>query len=658
MSWVMQPGEVRHHLQISGGSVASAQALIDAARRQHPSAVLMLELQGKIRVGDHPLKLPSHTVLMFAADAGLVADADAKASSLIYIADAASIAVISIGEKAATLDGGGFDGIGIEVVGGKRILFDRLHIQNCGKAGMDYQGASADAVNGAGSLTRSLLENNGVGLQVKNSAGFICEENVFRHQSGTALEIASKSSVVVRNHFEENAASIICGSADSVITRNVFGDERVLALTLESRGNLLSENVGKGAGQLIRLDGKDQQLFRNHFQQASVAGSGEGGLLLANEGLEVLEARSVRVFDPPTFSRPHQRAQIVPGRGRFDMEMVGGNARKHEAARDLAEVEVALRAARSAHPDDVIVLWLQGEFVSRKPEGLQLPPDVCLILDGRIRADPGTELEPAWKADVPLTQVLRLPEKGYCSISGGTLDAGRQVFHPLNAAGGAVALIESVNLTAGARDGLSTKQRGRAPLFVYRSRVFGNRHRGIWAHVAHRIQIIDNVCTGNGMDGIDIDAYAVGCTALFNVSSGNGRHGIFVEEAVKGSVVVGNELYDNRDSGVHVWNEAVPGNTGGNVIASNICVGNRRGVSVGGRSEEKTAKGNFFYNNLCQENRVNGMWAGNVHAKGNYFSCNQLVDNQGMPVLEAENAFYLTPPLDLVGQGEKDYLRN
>ncbi|MDF3129121.1 right-handed parallel beta-helix repeat-containing protein [Kiritimatiellaeota bacterium B1221] len=628
-------------IELPAGNVSEAQRFIDRARRDHPEAILILKVGGDLWVGAQALKLPSRSVLLLSSDAGVRALADASASSLIQMEDAASVAVVSVGPGLAVLDGGGEAVAGIRVRGGKRMIFDRLLIRGCKGTGLDYAGADGGAVNEATSMTGCDFEGNGVGLRVKNTAGFICQNNIFREQSDVALDIESKSSVIAQNRFEKNGRSLRCGSEGSVITRNVFGDGRVLELTPGSNENLISENVGSLKGQSLQLEGKGQQFFRNRFAEAVVEHSGGGDVYwVGNEGVRIPEADHMKFFHPPTLSRPHRDPLIVAGMGRFDLEMRGGNRSKNELPRDLNEVQIRLDEARLNHADDVIVLWLQGEFVSRKPEGLQLPPDVCLILEGRIRADPGTELEPAWKADAPLTQVIRVPDQGVCAISGGTLDAGRQVFHPLNAAGGAVVLVEGMNLTAGARDGVNTKSRGQAPLFLYRNRVFGNRYRGIWAHVAQRIHAIDNVCVGNGMDGIDLDAYASGSTALFNVSGGNGRHGVFVEEAVKGMVVAGNVLSGNQDSGVHVWNEAVEGNTGGNVIALNDCVGNARGLSVGGRSEEKRAEGNFFFHNRCRENRVNGIWAGNVHAKGNYFSQNVLERNLGDPVLEPEGAVY------------------
>ena len=80
---------------------------------------------------------------------------------------------------------------------------------------------------------------------------------------------------------------------------------------------------------------------------------------------------------------------------------------------------------------------------------------------------------------------------------------------------------------------------------------------------------------------------------------------------------------------------------GGNVIAANECVGNRRGVSVGGRSQEVTAHGNFFFNNICRESRLDGIWAGNTFATSNYFSQCVVGQNLKNPFLKPEYAYVL-----------------
>ena len=71
---------------------------------------------------------------------------------------------------------------------------------------------------------------------------------------------------------------------------------------------------------------------------------------------------------------------------------------------------------------------------------------------------------------------------------------------------------------------------------------------------------------------------------------------------------------------MHVWNEEVKGNTGPNLIAANHCSGNRRGIGLGGRADDKTSHGNLFFNNVCTENREDGILTGNSKAKENYFT--------------------------------------
>jgi hypothetical protein len=81
-----------------------------------------------------------------------------------------------------------------------------------------------------------------------------------------------------------------------------------------------------------------------------------------------------------------------------------------------------------------------------------------------------------------------------------------------------------------------------------------------------------------------------------------------------------NTLNANLQAGVHVWNEEVKKTTGLNVISANECNGNRRCTSVGGRASDMTANQNLFFNNICRENWLNGILAGNSHATGNFFS--------------------------------------
>jgi len=288
---------------------------------------------------------------------------------------------------------------------------------------------------------------------------------------------------------------------------------------------------------------------------------------------------------------------------------------------DIAVVQEAVNKARSENPTNVVVLHLEGDYISKKPGGFVLPDNTCVILAGRILTDLGIPLDPPWQKGAPETQVVLMASNGYSSFSGGKLDGGRQARFGINAGkqGPSISLIEGVNIASSAEDGIYTKGRKSAgPLYLYRNSVFGAGGRGIWTHVSTPVHIIANTSVGNRQDGIDFDAHGHNNTALFNTSSGNGRHGIFFEEAVHNNLAFANRLTGN-DCGVHIWNEEVKGNTGSNIIVSNICEGNRKGVNTGGKADDRTASGNLIFNNVCSGNRVDGISSVNRRSTNNYF---------------------------------------
>ena len=634
--FVTGPKEEIHRVSLPSGTADSAQALIDAARKDKPEAVLILEPAGNLEVGTTPLRLGSKMCLQLSPSAGLTAGANCSAPSLISIEKAEFVSVSSRGPGPATLDGGSKAVNAIQVIEGSRINVDQLNILRCTKTGIDYRGTTnVTSLNEAASVTRCYFEKNGNALKVDQSGGFQCLDNVFKGQTETALSINSLNSMVAGNTFFENKTDIQTSSDRGIITRNRFGkSELTLEITPASKGNLVSENHGTAKDLTISIGGETQQLFHNKLSASvKLAPGTKDVFLISNENLQVDPATpGVKFFDPPTLARPHTNSVIVAGMGRFDLPLIPGGKKDPKPAdkdkppkivpTDLAMVEAEIAKAQAAHPKDVLVIRLEGEYICKNPNGLKLPPNSCLLMaaDARILADHGIPIEPPWARAAPITQVVLLPETGYCSISGGKLDAGRQAFFPINANTGSVALIEGTSLIAGARDGLNTKARKATdPLFMYRCNVYGNNGRGIWSHCATRVHAIANVCSGNYMDGIDLDAHAIDCTALFNSCNANRRHGVFVEEAIQNNIVFGNQLHGNG-TGVHVWNEEVKGNTGPNLISANHCSANRRGIGLGARADDKTAHGNFFFNNVCTENREDGILTGNSKAKENYFS--------------------------------------
>jgi len=635
--FITGPKEEIHRVSLPAGTADAAQALIDAARKERPEAVLVLEPAGNLEVGTAPLRLGSKMCLQLSPSAGLTAGANCSAPSLIAIEKAEFVSVSSRGPSAATLDGGSKAINGIQITEGSRINMDQLNVLRCAKMGIDIRGTTnVTSLNEAASVTRCHFEKNGTALQVDQSGGFQCLDNVFKNQTETALSINSLNSMVAGNTFFENKTDIRSSSDRGIITRNRFGkSELTLDLTPTSKGNLISENRGTAQDLTLSIAGEGHQLFHNTLSgSANLAPGTKEAFLISNENLQIDPATpGLKFFNPPTLNRPHTNSVIVAGMGRFDLPLIPGGKKAPSTPEtkdkhlkiipvDLSLVEAEIAKAQTEHPNDVLVIRLDGEYICKNPKGLELPPNSCLLMaaDARILSDLSIPIEPPWARADPLTQVILLPKKGFCSVSGGKLDANRQAHFPINANTGSIALIENTSLIAGARDGINTKERnGSDPIFLYRCNVYGNNGRGIWSHVANRVHSIANVCSGNYNDGIDLDAGAINCTALFNTCNANRRHGVFIEEAIKNNIVFGNELHGNG-TGVHVWNEEVKGNTGPNLISANRCSGNRRGIGLGGRADDKTSHGNLFFNNVCTENREDGILTGGSKAKENYFS--------------------------------------
>jgi hypothetical protein len=658
--FITGPREVIHRVSLPAGTADAAQALIDAARKEKPEAVLVLEPAGNLEVGSAPLRLGSKMCLQLSPLAGLMAGANCSAPSLISVEKAEFVSVSSSGPGAATLDGGGKSVTGIQIGAGSRINLDQLNVLRCGKIGIDYRGTTnVTSLNEAGSVTRCLFEKNGNALKVDQSGGFQCLDNVFKAQTETALSINSLNSMVAGNTFFSNKTDIQTSSDRGIITRNRFGkSELTLDLAPTSKGNLISENRGTAEGLTLSIAGESHQLFHNTLSGSVKLASGtKEAFLISNENLQIDPATpGLKFFNPPTLNRPHTNSVIVAGMGRFDLPLIAGGKKEPKPADkdkppkivpvDLSLVEAEIAKAQTEHPNDVLIIRLDGEYISKNPKGLELPPNSCLLMaaDARILSDLSIPLEPPWARADPLTQVVLLPKTGFCSVSGGKLDANRQAHFPINANTGSIALIESTSLIAGARDGINTKNRkGSDPIFLYRCNVYGNNGRGIWSHCANRVHAIANVCTGNYMDGIDLDAHAIDCTALFNTCTANRRHGVFIEEAIENNIVFGNELHGNG-TGVHVWNEEVKGNTGPNLISANRCSGNRRGIGLGGRADDKTAHGNLFFNNVCTENREDGILTGNSKAKENYFSQSVAFGNGKENIGASPTAIFFNAP--------------
>ena len=657
----IQPNEKLSSLTFNSGSAEDLQKVIDEAAKNNPTGTIVVQLKGTIAVNLSPLRLPSRLNLKFGPDAAIKADPDATAKSLIEINNAEFISLSSSTDKPAVIDGQGKIATGINVRKSGRLNFDQLKIQNCQGIALDFFGKDEKFVNQASSITRCSFANSPAGVRIQNTAGFVCLDNTFENHSSTALEITSLNSVVAGNTFRKNAEAIKSNSNRGAFTRNHFA-ECTVAFNLDMLGenNLIYENTSDGATSLT-VAGATQTFFQNKMEATVnvVERSITGSHFIQNPNFKVGSTTDAAVFNPPTILNPHKDTNIAPGFGRYDLSFPpSGTKNKDEAsAFDLAKIQPELEKARTQHPNDILVVRLKGTFVAKTMDGLKLPDNTCVILDGTIYSNTTVARDPEWKAPwvrgAPTSQLIRMPLKGYSSFSGGTIDGGHQATYGIH--GGSsnplLGLIQSVTVLNCSGDGIYTKgRRNKDPLIVHLCTTNGSRGRGIWPHVAGPVYSLQNHCEANGKDGIDLDAYSKENITMFNTCIKNKRHGVFIEEASRDNIVFANELNENGGRGVHVWNEEVAGDTTNNAVVGNTCRGNIDGVYAGARAkypdkhpnkgEETTiyANRNFFFNNLCADNKRNGIGAGNNHAVENFFSQSIVTGNTAANISSSDSA--------------------
>jgi hypothetical protein len=118
------------------------------------------------------------------------------------------------------------------------------------------------------------------------------------------------------------------------------------------------------------------------------------------------------------------------------------------------------------------------------------------------------------------------------------------------------------------------------------------------------VHAISNVCTANGADGIDFDAYGRSSTALFNTCIANRRHGVFVEEpGTTDNTIYANRLRANRSHAICLYNSSKETPLARNLLACNDCAGS-------GISARALMHDNVLFNNVCRPGSlIGGMWS-------------------------------------------------
>jgi hypothetical protein len=623
--------------------VEAAQSQIENCRLENPEAIWVFVLKGKLIVKDAPLVLGTKNFLEFAEGSSIVADEKATAESLIKISQSENLNLYSKSKKGGILKGNVKVTAGVIISKSSRVNIDQLHFENL-SVGVKIESEEATLIHQASSVTRCEFQKIENAVIANKINGFVALDNSFKDIKGTGIAVNSPNATLAGNSFNNVVKAFQFGAENAAFVRNAFINcQTAFETTAESKLAFISQNKNQGNEILIKLEGEKHTLFDNTMagKISTTATSPANHLIYKNPNLKTSNEPTLIVFNPPTSKNPHKDNAILPGMGRFDLEIKGDKGADTKRWPDLSSAQKQADEARAQHPQDFIVIHLKGNFAARTPQGLSMPTNSCVILDGTIIADTDSPVSPPYVKGEKPTQLIEFPKEGYGAVSGGKLDANHKTFYCIRTSSGKSdhGMIEDVTMCNGARDGLYTKYRnGKSRLIVSKCNFSNNHARALWAHVSGPVFAVENYLETGGKDGIDLDAYAQYNICVFNTAVKNKRHGVFIEEASHNNIVFGNELNGNLNSAVHVWNEEVTGNTTDNAIVANVCNENRRGLSCGGRAADKISSSNLYFNNECSRNTDYGIITGNKNAQNNYFSQSIVKDNKAGDILVNETA--------------------
>ncbi|MBU6411157.1 MAG: RICIN domain-containing protein, partial [Verrucomicrobia bacterium] len=283
-------------------------------------------------------------------------------------------------------------------------------------------------------------------------------------------------------------------------------------------------------------------------------------------------------------------------------------------------------SAVSAHPGDVIVLHLNGNYtVGANP--LTLGSDTCVLLGGTIQINSSTTATHAITANSGSSDI---------SISGGLIDGGSPGIpttgrNGIYFSGVSMFQIDDVTLqhfgTNSTRVGGSDViqiDHGSTPRIITRCTINGGSARGIWmATSGVRDIILDNLVTDAQMDGVDFDESSTASLAAFNTLTNNTRYGVFIEQSASYNLVLGNVCNFDSSYGVGCYNNySTPrAMTAYNSIICNSMFGGNglRNGSTGDGTNVETCD-NFYFNNTLANARI----VSQLYGTNNYYSQNYL----------------------------------
>jgi len=611
-TFVEQPaGESVVTVNDTSGSISSVQAAIDNARSANPGNVIVIHLlRGAIySVSSAGLVLGSHECLV--AEGAVIQAANASVTvPLITIASGS----INVSVAGGTLDGQGANIQGIFAPAASRVNIDKVVVKNFGSDGISLNGNGNSAFDNEMTVTRSDVSgSSAAGIHIQNSTQTTVLDNNC-HNNATGIQVSAAWANIANNTCHNNTTGIdIAGGNDNVVANNTCDNNGTGIHAGGTKGMIVSNAMGGNSTAGISSTGSSNNFIDNLFTSGNAVNFTSGGTtdnIVAYKA--PISASGQNYFYPPLIDNQHTTATIVNGMGRTDLTI---------GSTTIDDVQNQYNAARSANPNNVIVLHLNGTFtVGATP--LSLSSNTSVLLNGTIQINSSTTASAAIAAAAS--------GEARISISGGIIDGGGLTGHNgISISGAAMVQVDSTTLQnfgassprVGGSDVIHLSG-GSTPYIVTRCTINGGAARGIWLQLSGQKSLIsDNEVTNVNQDGVDCDSSTFGSVVKFNYCHDLVRYGVFFEQSAKNNLALGN-ICNNDGRDINVYNNDVNARpaTQFNSIISNSLMGNN-GIRNGSTGNTATVTShNFFFNNTV----INASIQSQLNGTENYYSQNYL----------------------------------
>jgi parallel beta-helix repeat protein len=596
----------------TSGSISTLQTSINNARSSNPSAVIVINLKSAATytVSSAPLTLGSHMCLV-GTGATLSASSTSTAAALVQVSSGST----NVSVAGGTYNGNGRTLIGINVLASSRVNIDKVTVLNTGSDCIVLTGNGNTVFDNESTITRSDCSGSAAhaGISLKNATQALIAENSCHNNAFGIYVSGSARSTIFNNTCNSDTTAgiqINSGNDNTVSNNHVESDGTGLALTTSSTNNVIASNYLKTLTTGISSSGTGDTFYDNFYSSGVTTrfvSGGTGNNVVAYKG--TLSASGQNYFYPPTTVDNHTSA-IMNGKARTDVTI---------GSTTLSSVQSQYNSARSAHPNDVIVLHLTGTTYTGDAT-VTLSSNTCVILTGTINLNSGI-------------RAFNASSASFVSISGGVINGNNTTGrNGINFSSCTMVMVDRVTLQnfgakatrVGGSDVIHLSGGG-SPQIVGYSTINGGAARGIWSQLSGQKSIFsDNDCSNVNMDGIDCDSHTNSSLVKVNNCHDNVRYGVFIEQGAKYNQALANTCTSNG-RGLNIYDNLAD-TTNWNTAAFNRCDLNGTGIRVGSFDSTTEASHNFLFNNVITNSTSGGV---NSETTGtqNYWSQQSLSGN-------------------------------